>query len=135
MYEKVSCLWLSVASERHYDRCHVDVASVTDWLPGAFSFPLSPTLFPVIYFSTFPRVPSCSFFSPSLISFINRPLFLPLAPTVFAAKRRTLHHDTAGRDVARHCCGDEVPVRHELRAPRPRRPEYPGQQQLGLQGL
>lgn len=59
----------------------------------------------------------------------------PSAPALCVAQRRALHHDAAGRDAARHRCWDEVPVRHELRAPRPRGAEYPGQQQLGLQGL
>lgn len=60
---------------------------------------------------------------------------LSLILPVFVAERRALHNDTAGRDAAWHRCRDEVPVRHELRPPRPRRTEYPGEQQLGLQGF
>lgn len=58
-----------------------------------------------------------------------------LSRCVPAAERRALHHDAAGGDAAWHRRGDEVPVGHELRAPRPGRPQHPGQQQPGLQGF
>lgn len=126
---------------KHYDRCHVYVASVTDLLPLVLL--LSPVLAPIICFNT-------SFLFLIFHSlFINRllcctlpaspPLSLTVCMCVFfsllAAERRALHNDTAGRDAARHRCRHEVSVRHELCSPRPRRPKYPGQQQLGLQGF
>ncbi len=90
----------------------------------------------LLHISTRPFFFSFSFFIHSLSSlFINRFTQPPSLPCVFVAERRALHDDTAGRDAAWHRRRDEVSVRHELCSPRPRRPEYPGQQQLGLQGL
>ena len=51
------------------------------------------------------------------------------------AQRRAVHCDPAGGDVARHRGRHEVSVGHELRAPRPGRPQHPGQQQPGEQGV
>lgn len=136
MHEKVSCHWLSGAAVKHYDRCHVYVASVTDWL----SLVLSPPPY-LLYSSLLPlHISTHPFFSHSHFSFLHLPpCSLTASPSipgcVFVAEWRPLHDDTAGRDAAWYRCGDEVPVRHELCSPRPRRPEYPGQQQLGLQGL
>lgn len=83
---------------KHYDTCHVYVASVAVTPPNTLTH--------------------------------TAHILLSLA-----AERRALHHDAAGGDAARHRRRDEVPVGHELRAQRPRRPEHPGEQQLGLQGL
>lgn len=135
----------------HYDRCHVYVASVTDWP----SLVLSPSLYlpcsSLSSVSVFQHIlislPHFSFLCspPCLINrlILHPPPLLPSTRSIsgcvvvvfFAAERRALHHDAAGWDAARHRCRDEVPVRHELCPPGPRCPEYPGQQQLGLQGL
>lgn len=101
----------------------------------------SPLIYATLLYHLFPHI------SPFSLSYFSRLLFptllinqcfsrsLPSSVSVFVVERREIHDDTAGWDAAWHRCGDEVPVRHELCSQRPRCPEYPGQQQLGLQGL
>lgn len=64
MCEKVSCHWLSGAAVKHYDRCHVYVASVTDLLSLVLSPPPYLPHFPIVLFSPFQHtLVSCSHFS------------------------------------------------------------------------
>lgn len=123
---------------KQYDRCHVYVASVTDWpslvpSPYLLHSPLSSvSTFQLVLFTI-----SHLSFPVQLTASPSLPPSLPSTPlAVFsAAERRALHDDAAGRDASWHRRGHEVPVGHELRPQRPRRPEHPGQQQLSLQGV